>query len=457
MIRLGAIADDFTGATDLATSLRERGLRVAVALGPDAVPSPADPAAAELDAVVVALKSRTAPVTEAVDASLASIRALAILEPEQYFVKYCSTFDSTPAGNIGPVLDAVLAELGESRTVVVPAFPDNGRTVIDGELYVGEQLLADSPMRHHPLTPMTQSRLRDILAPQTTRSIAEVPLQTVRRGAPALAQALEAATTHSGAAYAVVDTAENEDLETIAAATRDWRVLSGSAGLAFGMSGPHDAASQRFDAPVGGRLVVCGSASAKTRAQIADALGAGAEGWQLDLDRLLADPDAVVAEVLAWLAGLAPDALPMVYSVASLDDIRTDSAAPAEAVEAALAAIVVRAVAEHGVRRIIVAGGETSGAVTTALGCRRLDIGPQIAPGVCWALGSTTAGIATGSHPAPAAATATGIAPATEAGRAPTSSEPSGASGTGPTVVLALKSGNFGTEQMFTTAWEALA
>ncbi|WP_291056593.1 3-oxo-tetronate kinase [Herbiconiux sp.] len=420
VIRLGAIADDFTGATDLATSLRERGLRVAVVLGAEAVPSVEE--AADLDAVIVALKSRTAPVGEAVGSSIASIRALEPLHPEQYFVKYCSTFDSTPTGNIGPILDAVLDEVGESRTVVVPAFPDNGRTVFRGHLFVHDQLLDESPMRHHPLTPMNQSRLAGILAPQTARAIAEVTVDAVWQGAAALSDALEALPRDTS--YVVVDATTNADLETIQAATAGWRVLSGSAGLAFGMRGEHDPASQRFDVPTGRRLVVCGSASAKTRAQIADALEAGASGHQLDIERLLGDPDAVVDDVLAWLSGLPSAALPVVYSVASLDDVR--STAAGEAVEAALSALVSRAVAELGVRQVIVAGGETSGAVTTALGCRRLLIGPQIAPGVCWSL-SQTSGLGT-AHDGPA-----------------------------PTVALALKSGNFGADDLFTTAWKALS
>ncbi|WP_368496909.1 3-oxo-tetronate kinase [Herbiconiux sp. A18JL235] len=426
MLRLGAIADDFTGATDLATSLRERGFRVAVLLGADALRSATDDLA-ELDAVVVALKTRTIPAADAIAQSLAALRGLAALDPEQYFVKYCSTFDSTPAGNIGPVLDAVLDEVGERRTVVVPSFPDNGRTVVHGELFVNGEPLSDSPMRHHPLTPMTESRVASILQPQTTRTIGEVPVEVVRQGPDAVRAALDA----SSAAYLVVDATTNAELQTVQAATRDWRVLSGSAGLAFGMRGEHDPASQRFDAPAGRRLVVCGSASAKTRAQIAHALASGAAGFKLDVDRAIAAPDAVVGEVAEWLAGLAEEAVPVVYSVATLDDIRAGEAAAgptaAEAVEAVLSRVVVEAVERLGVRRIVVAGGETSGAVATALGCARLLIGPQLAPGVCWSL--TRTGEAGGG-----------------AGRA-----------SGTEVALALKSGNFGADDLFISAWEALS
>jgi uncharacterized protein YgbK (DUF1537 family) len=428
VLRLGAIADDFTGATDLATSLRERGFRVAVALDPDAVPRAGE--ADGLDAVIVALKTRTAPVREAVDRSLAAIRQLSKLQPEQYFVKYCSTFDSTRAGNIGPILDAVLDEVGATRTVVVPSFPDNGRTVRQGLLFVDGELLSDSPMRHHPLTPMTESRVADILAPQTPRSISEVPLEIVRQGPEQVRSALEA----SAAAYAVVDAVTDDDLATIQAATAEWRVLSGSAGLAFGMRGDHDPAGQSFEAPVGRHLVLCGSASAKTRAQIANALAAGALGFKLDIDRALTDPDGLLTDTLSWLSTLADDSLPVIYSVATLDDIRaTDArstADPAAAVERVLSRIADEAVHRLGVRRIVVAGGETSGAVATALGCRRLLIGPQLAPGVCWALAETEDVSAQSAAAGPAH---------------------------GPTVALALKSGNFGADDLFTTAWKVLS
>jgi 3-dehydrotetronate 4-kinase len=418
VIRLGAIADDFTGATDLATSLRERGLRVVVVLDPSAVPSADEAEARGLDAVVVALKTRTAPVPAAVGASLDALRALAPLDPGQYYVKYCSTFDSTPAGNIGPVLDAVLDELGETRTIVAPAFPDNGRTVVGGLLRVGDQLLSDSPMRHHPLTPMTESRVAAILAPQTARSIGEVDLASVRSGPDALRTALDALA--QDVAYVVVDTETVDDLGAVQAAVADWRVVSGSAGLAYGMDGPHDPASEPFPVPAGRRLVICGSASAKTRDQIASARDAGAAMLQLDVDRIASAPDEVVASTLDWLETLPADAVPVVYSVGDLADIRdnSDGGGPADVIERVNARIVREAVTALDVRQVIVAGGETSGAVVTGLGCASLLIGPQIAPGVCWAASTTSEGI---------------------------------------DVVLALKSGNFGADDMFTTAWEALA
>jgi uncharacterized protein YgbK (DUF1537 family) len=414
VITLGAIADDFTGATDLATALRQRGFRVVVVVEDTAVEAES---VADVDAVVVALKTRTAPRDEATAATVAAARKLAALGTKQYYVKYCSTFDSTPDGNIGTALDAVLGELGERRAIVVPAFPDNGRTVYRGHLFVGDQLLAESPMRDHPLTPMTQSRVADILAPQTSRSVAEVTAPTVWAGTAQLADALEA---HPDG-YIVVDTTTNDDLERIAAATASWRVVSGGAGLALGMTGPAIAGTDDFKAPIGRRLVVCGSASAATRGQVAAAIASGLPAFKLDVTAMGANPASVIDSALAFIAASDEADVPVVYSVGSLDDVTRstrDGRPVAGIVEQVIAAITRGAVEHLGVRQIIAAGGETSGSVVKALGAGRLRIGPQISPGVCWSLATASAGIP---------------------------------------VALALKSGNFGAEHLFTTAWEALA
>ncbi|SDQ49709.1 3-oxo-tetronate kinase [Microbacterium sp. cf332] len=408
---IGAIADDFTGATDLATTLRERGMRTAVVIedlpvGPERLDG--------LDAVVVALKTRTAPVSAAVAASQRAVDRLLDAGAERLYVKYCSTFDSTDEGNIGPVLDAVLRRVDADRTVVVPAFPANGRTVRDGLLYVGDDLLENSSMRHHPLTPMTRSRLRDILAPQTRAAITEIPLGTVRAGTNALRAAIDGAAP----GYLIVDAVTDADLAAIAAASAHLRVLSGGAALAAGIEGPADAAPRSLE-PVGpGRLVVCGSASSTTRAQIAHAHAAGCALRQVDLDRALDHPQDEIDGIVAWVRSLPADDLPVVYSVAELSDIRVGAAEVSAAVEDVLARVAAELVAGDTAHRIIVAGGETSGAVVQRLDVSLLDIGPQLAPGVCWS-GATT--------------------------------------GSGRRVALALKSGNFGATDLFTAAWEALA
>jgi uncharacterized protein YgbK (DUF1537 family) len=435
----GAVADDFTGATDLAAALHSRGLRTAVVIGDRPVP---DEEVAGLDAVVVALKSRTAPVEEAVGASLGAADRLLGWGADRFYLKYCSTFDSTDEGNIGPVLDALRERLGTDRSVVVPAFPGTGRTVRDGSLWVGDDLLEDSSMRHHPLTPMTRSRLRELLAPQTSATVTEIGLDVVRRGADALRQALDAAP----AGYLVVDAVEDDDLRAIAQATAEHRLVSGGAGLALGLDPVATAptsdaasASASTSAPVSAgavpfpsfsrrRLVVCGSASTTTQAQVAAAVAAGHPTRKVDIAQALADAEAETASLAEWVRGLDDASVPVVYSVGQPSDVVPAGALPAggagaavsasEVVETVLSGLVLDLVADGTVDQVVVAGGETSGAVVGSLGVGLLTIGPLLAPGVCWS--ATT----------------------TDDGRE---------------VALVLKSGNFGAVDLFSSAWEALA
>ncbi len=441
----GAVADDFTGATDLAAALHSRGLRAAVVIGDRPVP---DEEVAGLDAVVVALKSRTAPVEEAVGASLGAADRLLGWGADRFYLKYCSTFDSTDEGNIGPVLDALRERLGTDRSVVVPAFPGTGRTVRDGSLWVGDDLLEDSSMRHHPLTPMTRSRLRDLLAPQTTATVTEIRLDVVRRGADALRQALDAAP----AGYLVVDAVEDDDLRAIAQATAGHRLVSGGAGLALGLdpvvpdtpvaAGAGTAGTRAADAADAAvpfpsfsrrRLVVCGSASTTTQAQVAAAVAAGHPTRKVDIAQALADPEAETASLAEWVRGLDDASVPVVYSVGQPSDVVPAGALPAgalpaggagaavsaaEVVETVLSGLVLDLVADGTVDQVVVAGGETSGAVVSSLGVGLLTIGPLLAPGVCWSAATTD---------------------------------------DGREVALVLKSGNFGAVDLFSSAWEALA
>ncbi|MFF2732584.1 3-oxo-tetronate kinase [Streptomyces sp. NPDC058008] len=427
MPTLGAIADDFTGATDLATMLVARGHRTVVAVGPEALSGgPGEAAVRDADAVVVALKSRTAPVEEAVGASLATLRALRRAGCERFYFKYCSTFDSTPGGNIGPVADALLAELGEHRTVVVPSFPATGRTVYKGRLFVHDELLDESPMRHHPLTPMLDSHVGRLLAPQTGHPVRLVGLDTVRRGRDALRSALDA--PELADALVVVDAVSDEDLVTVCEAAAHLTLVTGAAGLALGLTGPHAAAARATPAsrPGDPGVVLSGSASSATRAQVAHARGL-LPYRKLDLAALRADFDGTVAGLVAFARRAwddAPGKPPLIYAVDDLADLEQpephDGPPASELVERALAACATGLVAE-GARRLLVAGGETSGAVVTALGVRTLSIGSPIAPGVTWARAE---------------------------GRA---------HGRDHTVDLALKSGNFGDTAIFTEAWSALA
>ncbi|WP_055469656.1 3-oxo-tetronate kinase [Streptomyces ardesiacus] len=429
MPTLGAIADDFTGATDLATMLVARGFRTVVAVGADAVASPAEPDApdrwADADAVVVALKSRTAPVAQAVEESRRALRALRAIGCRRFYFKYCSTFDSTPRGNIGPVTDALLAETGERRTVVVPSFPATGRTVYRGRLFVHDDLLDESPMRHHPLTPMLDSRVDRLLRPQTDHPVTRVGLDTVRAGADRLRAELDDE-AHADA-LVVVDAVDDEDLRTVAAATEDFGLVTGAAGLAAGLTGPHpdQARARAASRPGDPGVVLAGSASAATRAQVAHAL-VRLPHRRLDLTLLRGDFGAAVAGLTAFVRDQwahDPARPPLIYAVATPEDVETDTPAGAEPpsvlVERALAACA-RELVDAGARRLLVAGGETSGAVVTALRARTLAVGAPIAPGVAWAR---------------------------------TEVRPSGAA---HTVDLALKSGNFGGTDIFTQAWEQL-
>ncbi|GAB2935540.1 3-oxo-tetronate kinase [Streptomyces mayteni] len=417
----GAVADDFTGATDLAASWVARGLRTAVTLG---IPTPAElPALADMDAVVVALKTRTAPPAEAVARSLAALDALRRLGCARFYDKYCSTFDSTPTGNIGPVADALTAALDTDLAVVVPSFPANGRTVYQGHLFVGDRLLSESSMRHHPLTPMTDADLVRVLTPQTVNRVVSVPLPTVRQGQAALAGALRAAAA-GGRCYAVVDAVDDDDLATIAAATADHPLVTGGSGLALGLPAAGPPATAAMPVVPGRRAVLAGSASAATRGQIAAARDTLA-GRRLDVPALRADPAGEVAAIARWAEdrwAAAPDEPVLVYAVGSLDDVETTpppgQRPAAELVEEALAGCAV-AFAAAGARQFLVAGGETSGSVVGALGVRRLELGPALAPGVSWAHGTST-------------------------------NRPDGYN-------LALKSGNFGAPDIFTTCWKALS
>src|SRR5690348_5664649 len=227
---LGAIADDFTGATDLCSMLVRGGMRTVQLIG---VPRPGEPAP-DADAVVVALKSRTAPVRQAVEESLTSLQWLRGIGCEQFFFKYCSTFDSTDAGNIGPVADALIAALGCGFALACPAFPANARSVYQGHLFVGGVLLNDSGMEHHPLTPMTDANLVRVLSRQTDGTVGLVPYATVEQGAMAIRQAMTAL-KEQGRRYAIVDAVNNAHLIAIGEAAAPHALITGGSGVAMGL------------------------------------------------------------------------------------------------------------------------------------------------------------------------------------------------------------------------------
>ena len=383
---LGCIADDFTGATDLAGLLARSGVSVSLRLGiPETPPSDAAPFE------VIALKCRTAPVDEAVADCRAALAWLRAAGAERFFWKYCSTFDSTDKGNIGPVAEALMDDLGAAQTVYCPAFPENGRSIFMGNLFVGQQPLAESPMKDHPLTPMRDSNLMRLLAPQVTRAVGLADRLTVAKGADALQARLQELAA-DGVAHVVTDAVADADLAIIAEACRGMKLLTGGSALAMPLPGLYrqdgvlaaDAPAPARPSLPPGAVILSGSCSAMTNKQVAAYDG---NGPALRLNPLaLAEegPDAA----LDWLAGQPAASNPIIYATARPEDVRAAQeklgvARAGEMVEAALAGLA-RAAFEKGVRRFVVAGGETSGAVSRALGLTRLDIGAEIAPGVPW-------------------------------------------------------------------------
>ncbi|MGR6973878.1 3-oxo-tetronate kinase [Streptomyces cynarae] len=419
-IRLGCIADDFTGATDLANNLVHAGMRVVQLIG---VPQGGAEEAMDADAVVIALKSRTVPAADAVEASLRALTWLRSAGAEQIYFKYCSTFDSTPAGNIGPVTEALMDALGTDFTIATPAFPDNGRTVFKGHLFVGDVLLGESGMRHHPLTPMTDSNLVSVLGAQTTRTVGLIDHTVVAGGVPAIRARINDL-REDGFGMAVVDAVSNDDLLRLGAAVQGLPLVTAGSGLAIGLPAnwgfkPSRAAA-RLPAPGGHAAVVSGSVSVATNRQVLEFLRGGRPAFSVDPLRVAAGDD-VAGEALAFAESHLDDGPVLVYSTESPDTVRAvqgrlGGAEAGELVERTLAR-VARGLVELGVRRLVVAGGETSGAVVQALGITGLRIGPQIDPGVPWC-----------AAPLPG----------------------------GDTLHIALKSGNFGGPDFFTSSFALL-
>lgn len=388
---LGCIADDFTGGTDLASTLVRAGMRTLQVIGVPEGRLPDD-----IDAVVIALKSRTISAEEAVTQSLEALEWLRAAGCQQFFFKYCSTFDSTSRGNIGPVADALADALGVSFAVACPAFPENKRTIFNGHLFVGDQLLSESGMRNHPLTPMTDSNLVRVLQQQTLKPVGLVAHSVVSKGVQAISTAfsnLEA----QGQGYAIVDAIDNEDLYAIGGAIAGHKLVTGGSGVALGLPenfrragllGKSETAAV-LPAIEGLGAVVSGSCSVATNSQV--------EHWQksrpsFSLDPLLlANGHDQVAEALAWAKDLIQQGPILIYGSAQPETVKLAQQklgveAAGQIVEDALSAVAV-GLYEMGVRKLVVAGGETSGAVVKALKIKALRIGATIDPGVPWTLG----------------------------------------------------------------------
>ncbi len=421
---LGAIADDFTGATDLANNLVRAGMRCVQLIGvPDAEVDLGD-----ADAVVVALKSRSCPAQEAVSASLAALDWLQARGARRLFFKYCSTFDSTDAGNIGPVADALLDRIDSRQTVMVPAFPVNGRTVYQGHLFVGDRLLNDSGMERHPLTPMTDADLVRVLGRQTPHPVGLAARPLLAQGADATRAHLNAL-AGEGVRHVICDTLDEDDLETLAEAVVDYPLVTGGSGLGQALPAQYRrhgwlaevAEPGRLEPASGGALVLSGSCSRATLGQVSHFLEQY-PGFALDPLALAAGDEHLEAALAFAREALAHGGPVLIYASADPEQVRAAQQALGVAragalVEQALGRLA-RTLVDEGVGRLVVAGGESSGAVVSALGIRQLRIGGQIDPGVPW--------------------TQTPL----EGRETPLS--------------LALKSGNFGGEAFFTRAFTVL-
>ncbi|MGH7105347.1 MAG: 3-oxo-tetronate kinase [Acetobacteraceae bacterium] len=384
---IGAIADDFTGATDLALMLANGGMLTAQMIGVPAKTERAD----ALDAVVVSLKSRTAPVTDAVKDSLAALAWLKEVGCRQFFFKYCSTFDSTDAGNIGPVADALLEALASGFALACPAFPANGRSVYQGHLFVGSALLNESGMENHPLTPMRDANLVRVLGRQTPGKVGLVPFPVVAEGPAAILTAMQTL-AESGMRYAIVDAVTDADLRAIGGAAANHVLITGGSGVAMGLAENFRRAGLLADregaAPLptlpGPAAILSGSCSAATLAQIE---AASLPTFTIDP---LDSPDAatLAAQAMAWAARQDGDAPLLIAASAPPERVSAVQQALGQdeagrLIEQTLALIAAQLV-QLGVTRLVVAGGETSGAVVAKLGIRRLRIGAEIAPGVPW-------------------------------------------------------------------------
>ena len=419
-ITLGCIADDFTGATDLANMLVKGGLKTIQLLGnpskEDVVPS--------VDAVIIALKTRTIPVEEAIEQSLQALNWLKNAGAKQFFFKYCSTFDSTDEGNIGPVIDALMEALETQFTIACPAFPETERTIFKGHLFVGDKLLSDSPMKDHPLTPMTDSNLVSTLSRQTSQKVGLVEYKDILAGPSAIRKAFDQLQKED-VAIAVTDVLNDEHLYFLGEAVKDFKLITGGSGIALGLPSQfksrnnHQEKTRAHSLPkvLGKELVLSGSCSEMTLAQV-DEFSKRYSTLKLNPIEL-AENNSALANAVDWVIQAKGEEPILVYASAPPDAVKQAQKKlgrdlASSTVENALAKIALAAV-QNGFRRIVVAGGETAGAVVSNLGIKGIMIGEQIDPGV-----PTTVSIAD------------------------------------PSIGLVLKSGNFGSADFFEKAFKVM-
>lgn len=412
---IGAIADDLTGATDLALTLSRGGMHVRQVVG---IPDQLDELRGA-EAVVISLKSRTIPVAEAVDLSRRAAEKLLGAGARQLFFKYCSTFDSTNQGNIGPVIQALLALIGDDSTLACPAFPTNSRTIYKGHLFVGDILLSESSMKDHPLTPMRDANLVRVLQHQTDLKVSLIDIASVRSDPEALKSQLD-----NLAGIAIIDALDDADLRAIGAAAADLKLITGGSGVALGLPDNFKctgraSAAKNSNKITGRSVVLAGSCSEATRRQISVAIDAGMPSFRIDPVDIVSGVQTV-ADALSFVHSALPDHIPVIYASAAPELVaqnqKTLGRERAGAVVEEFLATLSIGLVDTGFHRLIVAGGESSGAIINALEVTSLDIGPEIDPGVPWMTSYRN----------------------------------------GTRLALALKSGNFGAEDFFVKAWGKL-
>ncbi|HCE1504850.1 TPA: four-carbon acid sugar kinase family protein [Vibrio parahaemolyticus] len=414
-MRIGVIADDFTGGTDIASFLVKGGLNTVQLSGVPQIPIETD-----ADAIVISLKSRSCAPSEAIEQSLNALTYLQQNDCTQIYFKYCSTFDSTEIGNIGPVTDALMAALKTKFTVVCPSLPLNGRCVFNGNLYVNGVLLNESGMRDHPITPMCDSNLVRLMDVQASGTTALINYQTVEQGCDAILTAYAVA-QQEGYKYAVVDAFNEQQLSLIAQSLVDMPLITGGSGLAYhiaALASQHKKQDSMMKVPNKvPSVVLSGSCSQMTNLQVG-AYQDKAPAYAIEAERCLTD-DRYAQQVSEWVMGQQGlEYAPMVYATANVEKMKQiQQQYGAEKASAAVEdffAQLTEILSERGIRNFIVAGGETSGVVTQHLSLDALNIGKEIAPGVPWVFSLD-------GH-----------------------------------FALALKSGNFGSEQFFSQAQEML-
>jgi len=416
-MHLGVIADDFTGASDIANTLAKGGLSTIQFLGLQTGDAPAG-----CEAGVVALKTRSIAAADAVAQSKQAFGWLKKQGCTQFVFKYCSTFDSTPEGNIGPVGEMLARELGVYGVLACPAFPTTGRTVYQGHLFVGDRLLNESGLENHPLNPMTDSDIRRWLAKQSKEPVGLVPWSIVRQGGAALRKALEEAAARKER-LVIVDAVSDDDLLTIGDACAEAPLLTGGSGIALGLPrnfikrGLASGKGSAFRGAQGPEAILAGSCSKATLEQIDVHRGAH-PALPIGVGDVMSG--SVGPKDLVKFIRDNKGKAPIVFSSDRPERVREvqDKFGREKVAHKldALFAETARDLVEGGVSRLVVAGGETSGAVVSALKLKALSIGPEIDPGVP-ALGTTE----------------------------------------GAPLALALKSGNFGAKDFFDKALRTLA